>query len=228
MKKHNQIILEKLTELNSILDSTIEFRQMTQEEIDAIVDEAHAFHKIAAVHCFTPNGQDMALKAGATTTGFVNCSSTHTLTSTAAARDVLVVDLPPGTGDAQLTLAQAVPMAGVVVVTTPQQVSLADARRGLAMFLQMGVPVLGVVENMSVFIPPDAPEKRYAIFGSGGGATLAAEAGVPLLAELPLELPVREGGDSGRPVVLSACESATAQAFIALADRLNALQPVPA
>jgi ATP-binding protein involved in chromosome partitioning len=143
-------------------------------------------------------------------------------------RDVLVVDLPPGTGDAQLTLAQAVPMAGVVVVTTPQQVSLADARRGLAMFLQMGVPVLGVVENMSVFIPPDAPEKRYAIFGSGGGATLAAEAGVPLLAELPLELPVREGGDSGRPVVLSACESATAQAFIALADRLNALQPVPA
>jgi ATP-binding protein involved in chromosome partitioning len=143
-------------------------------------------------------------------------------------RDVLVVDLPPGTGDAQLTLAQAVPMAGAVIVTTPQQVSLADARRGLAMFLQMGVPVLGVVENMSAFIPPDAPEKRYAIFGSGGGAALAAEAGVPLLAELPLELPVREGGDSGRPVVLSAPESATAQAFIELADRLQSLQPVPA
>jgi ATP-binding protein involved in chromosome partitioning len=135
-------------------------------------------------------------------------------------RDVLVVDLPPGTGDAQLTLAQAVPMAGVVVVTTPQQVSLADARRGLAMFLQTGVPVLGVVENMSLFIPPDAPEKRYAIFGSGGGATLAGEAQVPLLAELPLELPVREGGDAGTPVVLSAPESATAQAFLALADRL--------
>ena len=143
-------------------------------------------------------------------------------------RDVLVVDLPPGTGDAQLTLAQAVPMAGVVVVTTPQLVSLADARRGLAMFLQMGVPVLGVVENMSAFIPPDAPDKRYAIFGSGGGATLAAEAGVALLAELPLELPVREGGDSGQPVVLSAPESATAQAFIALAERLKSLQPVPA
>jgi ATP-binding protein involved in chromosome partitioning len=143
-------------------------------------------------------------------------------------RDVLVVDLPPGTGDAQLTLAQAVPMAGVVVVTTPQLVSLADARRGLAMFLQMGVPVLGVVENMSAFIPPDAPEKRYAIFGSGGGATLAEEAGVPLLAELPLELPVREGGDLGHPVVLSASDSATAQAFIALADRLQTLQPVPA
>jgi ATP-binding protein involved in chromosome partitioning len=143
-------------------------------------------------------------------------------------RDVLVVDLPPGTGDAQLTLAQAVPMAGVVVVTTPQQVSLADARRGLAMFLQMGVPVLGVVENMSVFIPPDAPEKRYAIFGSGGGSALAEEAGVPLLAQLPLELPVREGGDQGRPVVLWAEESSTAQAFVALADRLQALQPVPA
>jgi ATP-binding protein involved in chromosome partitioning len=143
-------------------------------------------------------------------------------------RDMLVVDLPPGTGDAQLTLAQAVPMAGVVVVTTPQLVSLADARRGLAMFLQMGVPVLGVVENMSAFIPPDAPDKRYAIFGSGGGATLAEEAAVPLLAELPLELPVREGGDRGQPVVLSAPESATAQAFIALAERLQSLQPVPA
>ncbi|MFM7754459.1 MAG: P-loop NTPase [Cyanobium sp.] len=143
-------------------------------------------------------------------------------------RDMLVVDLPPGTGDAQLTLAQAVPMAGVVVVTTPQLVSLADARRGLAMFLQMGVPVLGVVENMSAFIPPDAPDKSYAIFGSGGGATLAEEAAVPLLAELPLELPVREGGDRGQPVVLSAPQSATAQAFIALAERLQSLQPVPA
>ena len=143
-------------------------------------------------------------------------------------RDMLVVDLPPGTGDAQLTLAQVVPMAGVVVVTTPQLVSLADARRGLAMFLQMGVPVLGVVENMSAFIPPDAPDKRYAIFGCGGGATLAEEAAVPLLAELPLELPVREGGDRGQPVVLGAPESATAQAFIALAERLQSLQPVPA
>ncbi|NDC15251.1 MAG: MRP family ATP-binding protein [Synechococcaceae bacterium WB9_2_170] len=136
-------------------------------------------------------------------------------------RDVLVVDLPPGTGDAQLSLAQAVPMAGVIIVTTPQQVSLQDARRGLAMFLQMGVDVLGVVENMSAFIPPDAPEKRYPIFGSGGGASLAREAEVPLLAELPLEMPVREGGDGGRPVVLSAPQSATAQAFGALAERLE-------
>jgi ATP-binding protein involved in chromosome partitioning len=143
-------------------------------------------------------------------------------------RDLVVVDLPPGTGDAQLSLAQAVPMEGVIVVTTPQEVALADARRGLAMFLQMGVRVLGVVENMSAFIPPDAPEKRYAIFGSGGGGRLAAEAEVPLLAELPLEMPVREAGDAGRPVVLTAPESATAQAFLALAERICAIEPVPA
>lgn len=135
-------------------------------------------------------------------------------------RDVLIVDLPPGTGDAQLTIAQAVPMAGVVIVTTPQMVSLQDARRGLAMFRQMGVSVLGVVENMSAFIPPDAPERRYAIFGSGGGQQLAQEAGVPLLAQLPLELGVVEGGDRGLPVVLSAPDSATATAFTALARDL--------
>ena len=136
-------------------------------------------------------------------------------------RDVLVVDLPPGTGDAQLSLAQAVPIGGGIVVTTPQKVSLQDARRGLAMFLQMGVPVLGVVENMSWFLPPDQPDRRYALFGSGGGALLAAEAGVPLLAQLPMELLVREGGDEGRPIVLGHSTSATAQAFFALADALS-------
>lgn len=135
-------------------------------------------------------------------------------------RDVLVVDLPPGTGDAQLSLAQAVPISGGIVVTTPQQVSLQDARRGLAMFVQMGVPVLGVVENMSWFLPPDLPDRRYALFGSGGGARLADEAGVPLLAQLPMELLVREGGDSGRPIVLAQSESATAQAFQDLAEVL--------
>ncbi len=135
-------------------------------------------------------------------------------------RDVLVVDLPPGTGDAQLTLAQAVPMAGVVIVTTPQKVSLQDARRGLAMFLQMGVSVLGVIENMSVFIPPDRPDARYAIFGSGGGAELASEANVPLLAQLPLELQVVEAGDRGLPVVVAQPQSSTAEAFMALAETL--------
>ena len=143
-------------------------------------------------------------------------------------RDVLIVDLPPGTGDAQLTLAQAVPMAGVLIVTTPQQVSLADARRGLAMFLQMGVTVLGVVENMSAFVPPDAPEKRYELFGRGGGRRLAEEAGVPLLAQLPMELSVVEGGDRGLPVVQSSPDSLSARAFRDLARTLSescALQP---
>jgi ATP-binding protein involved in chromosome partitioning len=143
-------------------------------------------------------------------------------------RDVLVVDLPPGTGDAQLTVAQAVPMAGVVIVTTPQQVSLQDARRGLAMFLQMGVNVLGVVENMTAFVPPDLPDRRYAIFGSGGGRRLADEAGVPLLAELPLEMGVLEGGDRGLPVVLAAPESVTALAFASLAAELAGRYVAPA
>ena len=136
-------------------------------------------------------------------------------------RDVLVVDLPPGTGDAQLSLAQAVPMAGAVIVTTPQQVALQDARRGLAMFTQMGVPVFGVVENMSWFTPPEQPERRYPIFGSGGGERLATEAGVPLLAQIPIELPVQEGGDSGRPVTLSQPDSLAAAAFRELADTLR-------
>ena len=136
-------------------------------------------------------------------------------------RDVLIVDLPPGTGDAQLSLAQAVPMAGVVIVTTPQQVALQDARRGLAMFLQMGVPVLGVVENMSAFIPPDQPDKRYALFGSGGGQTLAEAFEVPLLAKIPMEMSVQEGGDLGKPITISHPESASAQAFKGLAEQLR-------
>jgi ATP-binding protein involved in chromosome partitioning len=116
--------------------------------------------------------------------------------------DYLVVDLPPGTGDAQLTLAQAVPMAGAVIVTTPQNVALSDARRGLKMFQQLKVPVIGIVENMSYFIPPDMPDKQYDIFGSGGGAKAAAELGVPLIGCVPLEMDVREGGDRGIPIVV--------------------------
>ncbi len=96
--------------------------------------------------------------------------------------DYLIVDMPPGTGDAQLTMAQAVPMAGVVIVTTPQTVALLDSRKGLKMFQQLGVSVLGIVENMSYFVPPDMPDKQYDIFGSGGGEKTAAELGVPLLA----------------------------------------------
>ncbi len=135
--------------------------------------------------------------------------------------DFLVVDLPPGTGDAQLSLAQAVPMSGVVIVTTPQKVSLQDSRRGLAMFSQMNVPVIGVVENMSVFIPPDQPDRSYALFGSGGGNQLAQENQVPLLAQIPMEMPLQEGGDIGSPIVHRQPESISAKAFAHLADSVR-------
>jgi ATP-binding protein involved in chromosome partitioning len=136
--------------------------------------------------------------------------------------DYLIVDMPPGTGDAQLTLAQAVPMAGAVIVSTPQDVAISDARRGLRMFQQLQVPVLGVVENMSYFIPPDAPDKRYDIFGSGGGEKIAADLGVPLLGCVPLETAVREGGDRGVPIVVQFPESASAKALWAIAQQLAA------
>ncbi|NEQ47111.1 MAG: Mrp/NBP35 family ATP-binding protein [Leptolyngbya sp. SIOISBB] len=131
--------------------------------------------------------------------------------------DYLVVDLPPGTGDAQLTLAQAVPMAGAVIVTTPQKVALSDARRGLRMFQQLKVPVIGIVENMSYFIPPDMPDKQYDIFGSGGGEKAAQELGVPLIGCVPLEMDVRAGGDRGIPIVVQSSESASAKALVEIA-----------
>lgn len=136
--------------------------------------------------------------------------------------DYLIVDMPPGTGDAQLTLAQAVPMAGAVIVTTPQTVALLDARRGLRMFQQLGVPILGIVENMSYFVPPDAPEKAYDIFGSEGGQKTAQELAVPLLGCVPLEIPVREGGDRGLPIVIAEPQSASAQALIKIAQQVAA------
>ena len=134
--------------------------------------------------------------------------------------DYLVVDMPPGTGDAQLTMAQAVPMAGAIIVTTPQTVSLQDARRGLKMFEKLGVNVLGIVENMSYFIPPDAPERSYDLFGSGGGEKTSKELQVPLLGCIPLEIALREGGDHGVPIVMSAPESASAQALTAIAQNI--------
>jgi len=136
--------------------------------------------------------------------------------------DYLLVDLPPGTGDAQLTLAQAVPMSGVVIVTTPQTVALLDSRKGLKMFQQLGVSVLGIVENMSYFVPPDMPEKKYDIFGSGGGERTAQELGVPLLGGVPLEMPVREGGDSGIPIVVGDPGSVSAQELRAIAQKIAA------
>ena len=117
--------------------------------------------------------------------------------------DFLIIDLPPGTGDAQISLAQSVPIAGAIVVTTPQKVSLQDSRRGLAMFKQLGVPLLGVVENMSVFIPPDQPNKAYEIFGKGGGQLLAEENQLPLLAKIPIEMPVVIESNLGVPISIS-------------------------
>lgn len=136
--------------------------------------------------------------------------------------DYLIVDLPPGTGDAQLTMVQAVPMAGAVIVSTPQTVALLDARKGLKMFQQLNVPVLGIVENMSYFIPPDMPEKQYDIFGSGGGEKTASELGIPLLGCIPLEISLREGGDAGVPIVVGQPESASAKALNAIAQQIAA------
>ena len=136
--------------------------------------------------------------------------------------DYLIVDMPPGTGDAQLTMAQAVPMAGVVIVTTPQTVALLDSRRGLKMFQQLGVKVLGIVENMSYFIPPDMPDRHYDIFGSAGGEKTAKELNVPLLGCVPLEIPLREGGDSGVPIVAGNPDSASAKALRTIAEQIAA------
>ncbi|MBA2494008.1 MAG: Mrp/NBP35 family ATP-binding protein [Acidobacteria bacterium] len=126
--------------------------------------------------------------------------------------DYLIVDMPPGTGDVQLSLAQLVPVQGAVLVTTPQIVSLADVRRALKMFEQVAVPILGVIENMSYFIAPDT-NNRYDIFGKGGGSEFADEMGVPFLGEVPLGIEVRESGDKGIPVVVSNPDSPQAKAF---------------
>jgi ATP-binding protein involved in chromosome partitioning len=130
--------------------------------------------------------------------------------------DVMVVDLPPGTGDAQLTLSQRVKLDGAVIVSTPQDIALIDARRGVVMFEKVGVSVLGVVENMSFFACPRCGHEAH-IFGHGGARSEAARLGVPFLGEVPLLLDVRESGDAGRPILMSAPDSAGAQAFTAIA-----------
>jgi ATP-binding protein involved in chromosome partitioning len=133
--------------------------------------------------------------------------------------DYLIVDMPPGTGDVQLSLAQLVPVQGAVLVTTPQAVAVADVRRALRMFETVAVPVLGVVENMSYFVAPDTG-RRYDIFGKGGGQRLAEAYGVPFLGAVPLGLDVREGGDKGVPVVLSQPDSPQAEAFRRVAEEV--------
>jgi len=136
--------------------------------------------------------------------------------------DYLVVDMPPGTGDVQLSLAQLVPVQGAVVVTTPQEVAAADVRKAINMFEQVGVPVIGVVENMSYFVC-DSCDKRHEIFGSGAGAALAKQFSTELLGEIPIGSGVRESGDKGTPIVLAEPESEVARAFRSIADRVAEL-----
>ncbi|WP_144377646.1 Mrp/NBP35 family ATP-binding protein [Mesorhizobium amorphae] len=132
--------------------------------------------------------------------------------------DVLVVDMPPGTGDAQLTMAQQVPLAGAVIVSTPQDLALIDARKGLNMFRKVDVPLLGIVENMSYFIAPDTG-KRYDIFGHGGAQREAERLGVPFLGAVPLEMGIRESSDAGSPVVAAKPDGAEAKIYKDIAAR---------
>src|SRR5580693_241854 len=135
--------------------------------------------------------------------------------------DYLVVDLPPGTGDVALSLSQTVPVAGAIVVTTPQQVSLADSRRAIAMYKKLNIPTLGVVENMSYFVCTNCQHEAD-IFGHGGGEQMAADLGVPFVGRIPLYQQIREGGDSGMPLVISHPDSPAARAFMAAAERTAA------
>ncbi len=134
--------------------------------------------------------------------------------------DYFVIDMPPGTSDIHLTLVQTLPITGVVVVTTPQEVALADARKGIAMFQEdkINVPILGLVENMAYFTPAEHPDERYYIFGKEGGVRLADKLGVRLLAQIPLVASISDGGDSGKPVALT--ESITGHAFAHLAHEV--------
>jgi ATP-binding protein involved in chromosome partitioning len=135
--------------------------------------------------------------------------------------DYLIVDLPPGTGDIQLTLAQKIPVAGAVVVTTPQDVATLDARKALRMFEKVHVPVLGLVENMAVHVCSNCGHVEH-LFGQGGGERIAAQYGVPLLGSLPLDIGIREQGDAGTPIVAAAPDSPAAAAYRATARRMAA------
>ncbi len=134
--------------------------------------------------------------------------------------DICVVDLPPGTGDAQLSLAQMVKLSGAVVVTTPQEVAMADVRKAINMFGKVNVEVLGIVENMSGFVAPDG--KRYDIFGAGGGKKLSEQFGLPLLVSIPIDQSIREGGDRGEPVA-SGSDSPSKTAFTELALQITSI-----
>ena len=135
--------------------------------------------------------------------------------------DYLVIDLPPGTGDVALSLSQTVPVAGSIVVTTPQQVSLSDTRRAVAMYRKLNIPPIGVVENMSYFMCPNCSHESD-IFGRGGGEQMATDLGIPFVGRIPIYQPIREGGDRGVPIVISEPDSPAARAFMAAAERTAA------
>lgn len=135
--------------------------------------------------------------------------------------DYLIVDMPPGTGDTQLTLSQRVPVSGAVIVTTPQDIALLDARKGLKMFQKVEVPVLGIVENMSTHVCSNCGHEEH-VFGAGGGRKMAQQYGVDLLAELPLDIRIREQADAGRPTVVAEPDGALARAYLEMARRVAA------
>lgn len=135
--------------------------------------------------------------------------------------DYLIIDMPPGTGDVALSLGQSVPVAGAVVVTTPQQVSLADSRRAVAMYKKLNIPTLGIIENMSYFVCPGC-QKEADIFGTGGGESMAQALDVPFLGRIPLYQPIREGGDSGVPLMIGDPDAPAARAIMAAAEQLAA------
>ena len=139
--------------------------------------------------------------------------------------DYLILDLPPGTGDIQLTIVQTVALSGALIVTTPQEVALIDARKAVSMFLKTNVPILGLVENMSYFLSP-SDGKRYNIFGEGGGRREAARLQVPLLGEVPIDIATRESGDRGTPIVAAEPTGAVGRAFADIAERINRTLPV--
>ncbi len=135
--------------------------------------------------------------------------------------DYLVIDMPPGTGDVALSLSQTVPVAGAIVVTTPQQVSLADSRRAVRMYQKLTIPVLGIIENMSYFVCPNCRHESD-IFGRGGGEETATDMGVPFLGRIPIYEPIRVGSDTGNPIVISEPDSPAAQAFVHVAEQTAA------
>jgi len=139
--------------------------------------------------------------------------------------DYLVLDLPPGTGDIQLTIVQTVALSGSLIVTTPQEVALIDARKAASMFEKVNVPVLGLIENMSYFLCP-SDNKRYDIFGSGGGEREAKRLKVSLLGQIPIDIATREAGDRGKPIVAAEPKSAISQEFVKVAKSLRQMLPI--